>query len=157
MNKKIALSFTEFYLALLSVYYIVLSVCVILPIQSFRDNAIPLAFFGMVPGFVPTLAMVSQKSSLASSSFSPIIVSLAVLALTLGILGLVSLVKIKRNPKWIRLWYFIAFLSIVIAVSNLMLSPMGVYSIISPVCMFFAVRNLRKVTLQSENGNFPQV
>ncbi|MBY0385478.1 hypothetical protein K2X05_09990 [bacterium] len=144
--KKITVSITEFYLSLLSFFYIVIGICVIFPIQSLKDTAENLALMGFMAGFIPDLFITSLVSILPGE-FNPLIIFLGVLALTLGILGLISLFRMRKNPKWIRLWYFISILLIIIGVSNAFF--VAVYSLIFPIATYFAVKNLRKLTLQT--------
>ncbi len=136
MSSKLA----EIYLAIASAFYIIVGIGVLIPLASFNYLATVFASFGTAIGAIPRIVIATmpfpwnttpyifrQAGQPEQMGFGPIISILAFIAIVLGVLAFISLVKIKNNQKWIRSWYFISILSIIIFLTNEY--PFRIYSL----------------------------
>jgi hypothetical protein len=137
----------ELFLAVVSTLYIILGVSILIP--GLNILAILMGFGGIMVGAVPAVAGASFGSGLCfgfapcsqaqAQSFGLFIIGLGIAALILGVIALVSLAQINKNPKWVRLWYFLSGLSVLIIVSNLALVNFReIFEIICPLLICLA-------------------
>lgn len=109
------LGLVAFSYALLGLGFVVGKIPVLgyLAVPSLPILAIGL-FLGMIPGRVILLSI--SIDSAAPYPWLPMV--LGALALIFGVLALIALMKIKKYPEFIRFWYFLAILSWLIFLDN---------------------------------------
>lgn len=86
---------------------------------------------------------------------------LGILAIVIGVFSLVALWRTKKSPRWILLWYFIALLAWVIAISNFYIDlhyseTLALYmQTIHPLLLSLALYLIHRNTVLLERKSMP--
>lgn len=117
------------YLYVVNIYYILIGIAAVTNfshLSNFTYFLTPFGVFGTAIGAVPE-RLVTKMVSFAppTTEVQILLVGAGVIAITLAIVGFISLHKIKSSPRWIFLWYSLIGLAFIISSDNIvvLLSP----------------------------------
>ena len=148
----------NFYLGIVSAFYIALGLGGLGLSSGLYLLTMLLAstgsFIGAIPGRAITLLL--DKFPYGHSRFDWIVPVLSVAAIILGIIAITALLRMKKNHKWVFVWYFLLVLSVLIAIDNTILllshkpNIIFISQFLHPLLMYLSVRTLDGKTSQEK-------